>query len=195
MSKPKHLFVVALTMLLCVPSGAQSPVAQSDKNSWARYEFDDGLISITSPAKLTLVEAPITGNGPVAKTFSATAAVEGAFFNFLYSILKIDSDAWTPAQKETFYVNVWEGLAAGYEQQIKQNKLPWTIKLVEMKAFNISGLTGRQIGYNLGPFKGTVKVLLKGNRSYVIVLTSLPETHDALARSFFDSVIIKSSVR
>lgn len=180
-------------MLLCVP--AQSPAAQSNKTSWARYEFDDGLISITSPAKLTLVEAPITGDSPVTKTFSATAATEGAFFNILYSILKVDSDAWTPPQKESFYVGIWEGLSAGYEEQIKQNKLPWTIKLVEMKAFTIGGRTGRQIGYNLGPFKGTVKVLLTGNRSYAMVLTSAPETHDALGKSFFDSVIIKSSVQ
>ena len=178
---------VVLILLLGLRASAQTTRAPE---KWVKYEFDNGAISILSPLKLNAVEAVIPAELPLSKTVTATGADAGRVFTVTFSILKTDSNAWTAKERELFYLGIWQGLEASLKDTLSKQKLTWTIQFDEMKAVTISGRTGRQIGYSFGPYKGTVRALLIGNRSYAVSILCLPELHAQLSVRYFDSFTV-----
>lgn len=182
--------VVLLTLLLTLsaPSNvsAQTPVPEQ----WVKYEFDNGVVSILSPIKLRAVDVTIPADLPLEKTVTASGGDSGRILTFTFSILKTDSEAWTAGQRESFYVGIWEGIESSFRKTLRDRNLSWTIQLVEMKAVTISGHVGRQIGYSFGPYKGTMRALVLGKRSYVASVLSLPEIHAQLSERYLSSFTI-----
>ena len=178
---------VVLILLLGFSASAQTTRAPEQ---WVKYEFDNGAISILSPLKLNAVEAVIPAELPLAKTVTATGADAGRVFTVTFSILKTDSNAWTASQRERFYLGIWEGLEASLKDTVSKQKQTWTIQLNEIKGVTISGRMGRQIGYSFGPYKGTVRALVIGDRSYVASMLCLPELHTQLSVRYLDSLTI-----
>ncbi|HTG92180.1 MAG TPA: hypothetical protein VL866_06320 [Pyrinomonadaceae bacterium] len=178
---------VVLILLLGLSASAQTTRAPE---KWVKYEFDNGAISILSPLKLNAVEAVIPAELPLAKTVTATGADAGRVFTVTFSILKTNSNAWTASERELFYLGIWQGLEASLKDTLSKQNLTWTIQLDEMKAVTIGARTGRQIGYSFGPYKGTVRALLIGNRSYAVSILCLPELHAQLSVRYFDSFTV-----
>ena len=178
---------VVLILLLGFSASAQKTRAPEQ---WVKYEFDNGAISILSPLKLNAVEAVIPAELPLSKTVTATGADAGRVFTVTFSILKTDSNGWTASERELFYLGIWQGLEASLKDTLSKQKLTWTIQLDEMKAVTIGARTGRQIGYSFGPYKGTVRALLIGNRSYAVSILCLPELHAQLSVRYLDSLTI-----
>jgi len=87
-------------------------------------------------------------------------------------------------------LGIWQGLEASLKDTLSKQNLTWTIQLDEMKAVTIGARTGRQIGYSFGPYKGTVRALLIGNRSYAVSILCLPELHAQLSVRYFDSFTV-----
>jgi hypothetical protein len=180
-------FVVVLVLLLSFSAFAQKPAAPEQ---WVKYEFDGGAISILCPLKMNPVEAVIPAELPLTKTVTATGADAGRVFTVTFSILKTDSDTWKSSERELFYLGIWQGLESSFKDTLSKQKLTWTIQLNEMKAVAISGRMGRQIGYSFGPYKGTIRALVIGNRSYVASVLCLPELHAQLSERYLSSFTI-----
>lgn len=185
--------VAAILILLLAFSASAQTTRAPEK--WVKYEFDNGAISILSPLKLNAVEAVIPAELPLSKTVTATGADAGRVFTVTFSILKTDSNAWTAKERELFYLGIWQGLEASLKDTLSKQKLTWTIQFDEMKAVTISGRTGRQIGYSFGPYKGAVRALVIGNRSYVASILCLPELHAQLSVRYLDSFTVTPAAR
>jgi len=178
---------VVIIFLLSVGASAQKTAAPEQ---WVKYEFDSGAISILSPLKMNAVEAVVPAELPLSKTVTATGADAGRVFTVTFSILKSDAESWTAIQKEQFYKGIWEGLEASLKDTLSKQKITWDIHLDEMKSVTISGRIGRQIGYSFGPYKGTMRAVVVGNRSYVAALLSLPEIHAPLSERYLNSFTV-----
>jgi len=178
---------VVLTLLVSISASAQKPAAPE---KWVKYEFDSGAVSVLSPLKMNAVEAVVPADLPLTKTVIATGADAGRVFTVTFSILKSNAESWTTIQREQFYMGIWEGLEASFKDTLTKQKLTWDIHLDEMKAVTISGRMGRQIGYSFGPYKGTIRALVVGNRSYVASVLCLPELHTQLSVRYLDSFTV-----
>jgi hypothetical protein len=178
---------VVLTLLVSISASAQKPAAPE---KWVKYEFDSGAVSVLSPLKMNAVEAVVPADLPLTKTVIATGADAGRVFTVTFSILKSNAESWTTIQREQFYMGIWEGLEASFKDTLSKQKLTWDIHLDEMKAVTISGRMGRQIGYSFGPYKGTIRALVVGNRSYVASVLCLPELHAQLSVRYLDSLTV-----
>ena len=178
---------VVLILLLGFSASAQTTRAPEQ---WVKYEFDNGVVSILSPIRLKPVEMTIPDDLPLQKTVMASGSDAGRIFTLTFSILRADSESWTAAQREAFYVGIWEGVETSLKEMLRNRNLTWTLELVEIKAVTISGRIGRQIGYSFGPYKGTVRALVIGNRSYVAAVLSLPELHAQLSERYLNSFTI-----
>lgn len=182
---------VVLILFLSIGASAQKTPAPEQ---WVKYEFDSGAMSILSPLKMTAVEAVVPADLPLTKTVTATGADAGRVFTVTFSILKSDAESWTTIQREQFYMGIWEGLEASLKDTLSKQKQTWDIHLDEMKAVTISGRMGRQIGYSFGPYKGTIRAVVVGNRSYVAALLSLPEIHAQLSERYLNSFTVTAAV-
>jgi len=180
-------FVAVLILLLSVSASAQKAGVPEQ---WVKYEFDNGAISILSPLKMNAIETTVPADLPLTKTVTATGADAGRVFTLTFSILKADSESWTTIQREQFYMGIWEGLEASFKDTLSKQRLTWEIQLNEMKSVTISGRMGRQIGYSFGPYKGTIRAVVVGNRSYVASVLCLPELHAQLSVRYLDSLTI-----
>jgi len=182
----KKLAVVLI--LLVTHSAAAQKTAPPEK--WVKYEFDSGAISILSPLKMNAVETTVPADLPLTKTVTATGADAGRVFSLTFSILKADAESWTTIERERFYIGIWEGLEASFKDTLSKQKLTWDIHLDEMKSVTVSGRMGRQIGYSFGPYKGTIRAVVVGNRSYVASVLCLPELHAQLSERYLNSFSI-----
>jgi hypothetical protein len=180
---------VAVVLILLLGFSASAQTTRAPER-WVKYEFDNGALSILSPLKLNAIEAVIPADLPLTKTVSATGADAGRVFTVTFSILKTDSNSWTASERELFYLGIWQGLEASLKDTMSKQKLTWTIQFDEMKAVPIGSRMGRQIGYSFGPYKGTVRALLIGNRSYVASILCLPELHAQLSVRYLDSFTV-----
>ena len=180
---------VAALLILLLGFSASAQTTRAPEQ-WVKYEFDNGAISILSPLKLNAVEAVIPAELPLSKTVTATGADAGRVFTVTFSILKVDSNAWTASERELFYLSIWQGLEASLKDALSKQRLTWTVKFDEMRGVTIGGLMGRQIGYSFGPYKGTVRALVIGNRSYVASVLCLPELHAQLSVRYLDSFTV-----
>lgn len=181
---------VVLILLISVSASAQKTAAPE---KWVKYEFDSGAISVLSPLKLNAIEGVLPADLPLTKTVTATGSDAGRVFTVTFSILKGDSESWTTIQREQFYMGIWEGLEASLKDTLSKQKLTWELHLDEMKSITISGRMGRQIGYSFGPYKGTIRALVVGNRSYVAAVLSLPELHPQLSERYLNSFTITAA--
>ena len=180
------LLLVLLLSVSVSAQRAQTPVPEA----WVKYDFDEGAVSILSPIKLKAVEMTIPSELPLDKTVTASGSDAGRVLTLTFSILKTDSESWTAVQREGFYIGIWQGVETSLKEMLRNRNQTWTIELVEMKAVTINGRIGRQIGYNFGPYKGTIRALVLGKRSYVAAVLSLPEIHAQLSERYLNSFTV-----
>lgn len=180
------LAVLLVLVIFASASAQTAPVPEQ----WVKYEFDEGRVSILSPLKLKAVEVTLPAEVPLVKTVTANGNDAGRIFSLTFSILKTDADSWTPGQREGFYISIWEATESSLKQMLRNGQLTWDVQLVEMKAVTISGRTGRQIGYSFGPYKGTIKAIVLGRRSYVASVMTLPEIHAQVSERYLNSLTI-----
>ena len=190
MTKLALLLVLLFSVSASAQSGGQQRAQTSVPEAWVKYDFDDGAVSILSPIKLKAVEMTIPSDLPLEKTVTASGSDAGRIFTLTFSILKTDSETWTAAQREGFYIGIWQGVETSFKEMLRNRNQTWTIELVEIKAVTINGRIGRQIGYNFGPYKGTIRALVLAKRSYVAAVLSLPELHAELSERYLNSFTI-----
>jgi hypothetical protein len=181
-----------MILLLTVSASAQKPAVPEQ---WVKYEFDEGAVSILSPLRLKAVEVTLPADVPLVKTITANANDAGRIFSLTFSILKTDADAWTAAQRESFYTSIWEATDSSLKEMLRNSQLTWDVQLVEIKAVTISGRMGRQIGYSFGPYKGTIRAIVRGKRSYVASVLTLPEIHAQVSERYLNSFTITPAVQ
>ena len=179
---------VVLLLCLCTvsPFLAQEHTKPSGGLDWIGQEFDGGAISISCPAKLTIVDNADTSNASV-QNFTYVAVANTTWFVLQYSALKDDTDEWSSAAKMVFYDAFWQSVQPSLDATFKKQDPSLSVELKEKRATRLGQSDGIEFLYTVGRLKGSMRLIVKGHRAYCAGILAPPDLYADWSARFFGS--------
>jgi hypothetical protein len=161
-------FAVTLLISCCLVGFAVSVEAQTaGPYEWKRYEIGQGNLSALFPGE---PKEAFSASSPdllvSSDAYFYTFAVEGASFTAQYIILGEAAAKWPEGTREAFYEGVWTGASSSFDKEMEDNKLPYRSKMEQGREIKISGYSGHEVVFTLGPMHGRLWMTLIGRQAF-----------------------------
>lgn len=155
-------------LLGCLLIGfAENAGAENLRNqAWKRYELGRGNFSVLLPSQPKEHFTPSPPNAAVPiEVYIYSATSDDGTFIAQYSILGEAALKWSESTKGSFYQGVWKGAAEVYDKEMAKSNLEFRAKLVAQRDIKVSGHTGQEVIFTLGPLQGQMWTTLVGRQA------------------------------
>lgn len=162
---------------------------------WQRYEIGaPPVLSVDLPPKHVVETEMVTmGGSRSAPAYAYTGETDdGTYIAYFVENLPLDSARMPEGIKQSFYDGVWEGMAKGIKSGMEKNGLLIELVTGQSKMIKVGGLDAREQDFTLGPLKGRARVVLSGNRAFLVLLLELGDTISGTGLAFLDSLEVRA---
>ncbi|HKP45492.1 MAG TPA: hypothetical protein VJT50_02765 [Pyrinomonadaceae bacterium] len=156
---------------------------------WQRYQF-----GIEPAFSVILPSAPTTSDEPVAGMASATlhmyASTTGTAVYVAARLEQLGGniEKRSDADRQTFFERFVDGFAKGFQESMKQQNLPYELKLLDAQKVTIAGRDGYQQELSVGEFRGRANLVFAGTGAFCLVSIWHPKTPTGDTDAFFNSL-------
>jgi hypothetical protein len=92
--------------------------------------------------------------------------------------------------KQKFYEGSWQGFIQATKQELEKNGLLFKLETQEKRDVKISGLQGSEQDFLLGPLKGRARMVLSGQRAFMVIAMEMADSFSPEATAFLNSMEI-----